>query len=293
MRVRDFLDNCDRPSLSFEFFPPRSEKDGEKLEKVVDDLAVLQPDFVSVTFGAGGSSREGSYQLVKKLIDEKKLPVVAYLAGYGLDPQEINAILDSYQQLGVETILALRGDAPRGDSAFIPHPQSLPHASDLLDYMTPRYPFCLGAAGHPEGHPEAQSLERDIDYLKLKVNNGAEFIIANFVYDTQYFFNFVSRCRDAGIEVPILPGVMPIYSVKLLEILTTTCGASVPDKVQQQLSALPAGDNNAVAQFGIDFATQQCRELLQGGAPGIHLYTMDRSKAVTAIVEQLRSEGLL
>ena len=293
MRVRDFLDNCDRPSLSFEFFPPRSEKDGEKLEKVVDALAALRPDFVSVTFGAGGSSREGSYQLVKKLIDKKKLPVVAYLAAYGLDPQEISAILDSYQQLGVETILALRGDAPRGDSDFTPHPQSLPHASDLLEYITPRYPFCLGAAGHPEGHPEAQSRELDIEYLKLKVDNGAEFIIANFVYDTQYFFNFVERCRAADIEVPILPGVMPIYSVKLLKILTTTCGASVPDEVQQQLSALPAGDSKAVAQFGIDFATQQCRELLKGGAPGIHLYTMDRSKAVTAIVEQLRSEGLL
>lgn len=293
MRVNNLWSTKSRPSLSFEFFPARSEKDSEKFAKVIDDLATLNPDFVSVTFGAGGSSREGSYQLVQKLIKEKGLNVIAYLAGYGLDPQEIISILDSYKELGVETILALRGDPPRKAEDFTPHPNSMPHASDLLSFMKQRYNFCMGAAGHPEGHPEAQSKQKDLEYLKLKVTNGAEFIIANFVYDTKFFFDFVKDCRAIGIEVPILPGVMPIYSIKLLEILTTTCGASIPAKIHNALAQLPADDPKAVAQFGVNFATQQCRELIAHGVPGIHLYTMDRSKGVTEIVNQLRSEGLL
>lgn len=293
MRVNDLWATNARPSLSFEFFPARNEKDSAKFTKVIDDLAALNPDFVSVTFGAGGSSREGSYQLVEKLINEKGLNVIAYLAGYGLDPQEIISILDSYQELGVETILALRGDPPRKAEGFTPHPQSMHHASDLLSFIKQRYTFCLGAAGHPEVHPEAMSKQNDLEYLKLKVNNGAKFIIANFVYDTKLFFDFVKDCRAIGIKVPILPGVMPIYSVKLLEILTTTCGATIPDKIHDSLANLPADDPKAVAQFGVNFATEQCRELINQGVPGIHLYTMDRSKGITEIVTQLRSEGLL
>ena len=293
MRVTNLWKKNERPTISFEFFPPRSEKDAGKFEKVIDDLAKLNPDFVSVTFGAGGSSREGSYQLVNKLINEKGLDVIAYLAGYGLDPDEIISVLDSYQGLGVETILALRGDPPRANEGFTPHPQGIRHASDLLEFMGERYGFCMGAAGHPEGHPEAESKEKDLEYLKLKVTNGAEFIIANFVYDTRFFFDFVERCRAIGIKVPILPGVMPIYSVKLLEILTKTCGATITEEIHQSLAKLPTDDNKAVAEFGIDFATQQCRELLEKGVPGIHIYTMDRSKATTEIVQRLRSEGLL
>ena len=293
MRVIDLWKKNERPTISFEFFPPRSEKDVGKFEKVIDNLAKLNPDFVSVTFGAGGSSREGSYQLVNKLINEKGLDVIAYLAGYGLDPDEIISVLDSYQGLGVKTILALRGDPPRANEGFTPHPQSMQHASDLLEFMGGRYGFCMGAAGHPEGHPEAESKEKDLEYLKLKVTNGAEFIIANFVYDTRFFFDFVKRCRAIGIKVPILPGVMPIYSVKLLEILTKTCGATITEEIHQGLAKLPTDDNKAVAEFGIDFATQQCRELIEKGVPGIHIYTMDRSKAATEIVQRLRSEGLL
>lgn len=293
MRVTNLWKENARPTLSFEFFPPRSEKDEEKVAKVIDTLAELNPDFVSVTFGAGGSSREGSYQLVKKLINEKGLDVIAYLAAYGLGLDDISSVLKSYAALGVETILALRGDPPRANEGFTPHPQSMQHASDLLEFTANHYDFCLGAAGHPEGHPEAQSKEKDLDYLKLKVANGAEFIIANFVYDTQFYFDFVEQCRAIGIEVPILPGIMPIYSVKLLEMLTKTCGATITEEIRQKLAELPADDNKAVAQFGVDFATKQCRELIKKGVPGIHLYTMDRSKTIVEIVNTLRSEGLL
>jgi methylenetetrahydrofolate reductase (NADH) len=293
MRATNLWENNDRPTLSFEFFPPRSEKDDEKFSKVIDTLAELNPNFVSVTFGAGGSSREGSYQLVKKLIQEKHLNVIAYLAAYGLSPDDISSVLESYAELGVETILALRGDPPRSNEGLTPHPQSMQHASDLLEFTKNRYDFCLGAAGHPEGHPEALSKEKDLEYLKLKVANGAEFIIANFVYDTRFYFDFVERARAIGIRVPIIPGIMPIYSVKLLEILTKTCGATITEEVRQGLAELPADDKKAVAQFGIDFATKQCRKLIEKGVPGIHLYTMDRGKAVTEIVGNLRNEGLL
>jgi methylenetetrahydrofolate reductase (NADPH) len=293
MRVTDLWTKNARPTLSFEFFPPRSEKDEASFAKVVDTLAELKPDFVSVTFGAGGSSREGSYQLVKKLIQEKGLGVIAYLAAYGLAPDEICSILDAYADLGVENILALRGDPPRATEGLTPHPESLAHASDLLHFIKGRYAFCLGGAGHPEGHPEAESKAKDLDYLKLKVANGAEFIIANFVYDTRLFFDFVERCRTIGIGVPILPGVMPIYSVKLLEILTKTCGATIGEEVRKGLAALPADDTKAVAEFGIAFAIKQCRELLEQGVPGIHLYTMDRSAAPLAIVNALKNEKLL
>ncbi len=293
MRVTDLWKKSARPTLSFEFFPPRSEKDEAAFAKVVDTLAEFNPDFVSVTFGAGGSSREGSYQLVKKLIREKGLEVIAYLAAYGLGPEEIISILDAYADLGVENVLALRGDPPRGTEGLTLHPQSLAHASDLLSFIKARYDVCLGGAGHPEGHPEAESKAKDLEYLKLKVANGAEFIIANFVYDTRLFFDFVERCRAIGIEVPILPGVMPIYSVKLLEILTKTCGATISEDVRKGLAALPADDTKAVAEFGIAFAIRQCRELLEKGVPGIHLYTMDRSSAAAAIVHTLKNEKFL
>ncbi|MHC4665678.1 MAG: methylenetetrahydrofolate reductase, partial [Planctomycetota bacterium] len=253
----------------------------------------LKPDFFSVTFGAGGSTREGSHQLIDKLKNEKGNKVVAYFAGYGLGPDDIIAVLDSYQVLGIEDILVVRGDPPREHEDFQPHPQSLPHASDLVAFLRPRYDFCMGVAGYPEGHIEAESREKDIEYLKLKVDNGAEYIISNYFYDNRYFFDFVERCRAAGIDVPILPGVMPVYSVKMLEMLAGLCGATVTDEVHQGIAALPEGDKQALVNFGIEFAVRQCQDLLRAGVPGLHIYTMDRSPSAAGIVERLRKDGLL
>jgi methylenetetrahydrofolate reductase (NADPH) len=253
-------------------------------------LAALKPDFVSVTFGAGGSTREGSRQLVEKLRTEKGLEVMAYFAGYGLGPEDIMAVLDSYQALGVENILIVRGDVPRDQEDFKPHPDSFPHASDLMTFVRPRYDFCMGVAAYPEGHIEAESKDKDLEYLKLKVDNGAEYIICNYFYDNQYFFDFVERCQTAGINVPILPGVMPIYSVKMMEILAGICGATIVDKIHQGIAALPEGDKEALLNFGIEYAVDQCRELLKAGVPGLHIYTMDRSKSAAGVVNRLRGE---
>jgi len=293
MKVTDIWNSSQRPTVSFELFPARSPKAAENLEKTIDELVVLKPDFVSVTFGAGGSTREGSYKLVKKLKNEKGMEVIAYFAGYGLGPEDIMAVLDDYQGSGIKSVLVVRGDPPREEKDFEPHPQSLPHASDLLSFIRPRYSFCLGAAGYPEGHIESESKEKDIEYLKLKVDNGAEYIISNYCYDNQYFFDFIERCKAICIDVPILPGVMPIYSVKMMETLASLCGATITDKVRQGIAALPEGDKEAIVNFGIEFAVDQCKELVKAGVPGLHFYTMDRSSSAVGIVNRLRSDGIL
>jgi methylenetetrahydrofolate reductase (NADPH) len=292
MKVTDILNSSPKPTISFELFPPRSPEAAQKLEKVIDNLADLKPDFVSVTFGAGGSTREGSRQLVEKLKNEKGLEVVAYFAGFGLGPEDITSVLDSYQAIGVENILVVRGDPPREED-FKPHPKSLAHASDLLAFVRPKYSFCMGVAGYPEGHVEAPSKEKDIEYLKFKVDQGAEYIISNYFYDNRYFFEFLERCHGAGIKVPILPGVMPIYSIKMLEMLAGLCGATITGEVRRGIAALPEGDKEALVAFGIEFAVERCAELLRARVPGLHIYTMDRSKSATAIVNRLRREGLL
>ncbi|MFA4902119.1 MAG: methylenetetrahydrofolate reductase [Desulfobaccales bacterium] len=282
-----------QPTVSFELFPARNAEANEKLERVIDQFAVMEPDFVSVTFGAGGSTREGSRQLVTTLKNELKLEVMAYFAGYGLGPDDIQGVLDSYLSLGVDNLLVVRGDPPHGQPDFKPHPASLLHASDMLEFIRPRYPYCLGTAGYPEGHIEAQSKPKDLEYLKLKVEKGAEYILTNYFYDNRYYFDFVAACRSLGITVPIVPGIMPIFSVKMMNHLAKLCGATITSGLQQRLAALAEGDIPALLNFGIDFAFEQCKELIAAGVPGLHFYTMDRSKSTVAVVARLRREGLL
>lgn len=282
-----------QPTVSFEFFPARNAEAAEKLDRIIDQLAVMEPDFVSVTFGAGGSTREGSRQMVASLKNELKLEVMAYFAGYGLGPEDIQGVLDSYLALGVDNLLVVRGDPPHGQPDFKPHAASLLHASDMLEFIRPRYPFCLGAAGYPEGHIEAESKQKDLEYLKLKVEKGAAYILTNYFYDNRYYFDFVASCRSLGIEVPIVPGIMPIFSVKMMHNLAKLCGATITDALRQRLAALPEGDIPALLNFGIDFAFEQCKELIGAGVPGLHFYTMDRSKSTVAVVARLRREGFL
>ena len=293
MKLTEIWKKSTKPTVSFELYPPRTLKAAEKLEKTIHNLAALKPDFASVTFGAGGSTREGSYQLLEKLKIDKGLEVLGYFAGYGLGPEEITSVLDSYQELGLENILVVRGDIPHDLESFTSHPDSFSHASSLMEFVRPIYDFCMGVAAYPEGHIEAESKEKYLEYLKLKVDNGAEYIITNYSYDNQFFFNFVERCQNENINVPILPGVMPIYSAKMMKSLANLCGATVTDEIQQGLADLPEGDKEAVLNFGIEFAYHQCKGLLDAGVPGVHLYTMDRSKTVAAIVTRLRSEGFL
>jgi methylenetetrahydrofolate reductase (NADPH) len=292
MRLTELWKSRTKPTVSFELFPARSEKAAANLERAIDALAAVGPDFVSVTFGAGGSTREGSRDLVDKLINSKKLEVLAYFACYGLGPDDITGVLNAYRDLGVQSVLCVRGDAPEAEG-FTPHPDSLAHASDLLAFVGKRWDFCLGAAGYPEGHIDAESKEKDLGYLKLKVDSGAQFVIANYFYDNQYFLDFVERCRGLGIQVPILPGVMPVYTVKMMENLAGMCGATLTDRLKQGIAGVPEGDKEALLEFGVDFAVEQCRGLIAAGVPGLHIYTMDRSSSAVKIVNRLRDEGLL
>jgi methylenetetrahydrofolate reductase (NADPH) len=292
MRVTEFWKTKRKPTIAFEFFPPKTPKAAAGLEKTVEALSALKPDFVSVTFGAGGSTREGSLQLARALRKDRSLEVIAYFAGYGLGPQEIASVLDGYAQAGVENILVVRGDPPRQEG-FQPHPESLPYASDLLEFIRPRYPFCLGAAGYPEGHRQAPNKEKDADFLKMKVDHGAEYIITNYFYDNRFFFDYLERCRARGVTVPIIPGVMPIYSLKMMETLAGACGASIPDSLRRETAALSEEDRAGVVAFGVDFAVRQCRELIQAGAPGLLFYTMDRWESAAEILRALRNEGLV
>jgi len=282
----------EKPTFSFEFFPARTEKSASKLENSIKTLTDLKPDFVAVTFGAGGSTREGSHNLVDRLKNDFGLETVAYFAGYGLGKEDIHAVMDSYWALGVENILVVRGDPPH-DGEFSPHPESFSYASEILEFVRPKYDFCMGVAGYPEGHIEAQSKEKDLEHLKHKVDQGAEYIICNYFYDNRYFYDFTARSRGAGIDVPILPGVMPIYSVKMMENLARLCGATITEEIRNGIADLPEGDKEALNEFGIEFAVRQCTDLIKNGAIGLHIYTMDRSSSAVGIVTRLRSEGLL
>ncbi len=278
--------------ISMEFFPPRNKKAEGKFGTIIDKLSILSPDYMSVTFGAGGSTREGSYQTVKQIIVDKNLPTVAYISGYGLGPDEIKNVLDRYKELGIETIFVISGDKP-GDEEFTPHPESFSYASDIIAFIKKHYDFTLGCAGYPEGHIESESLEKDIEYLKLKVDNGADYIVAQYFYDNKYFFDFVKRCRAIGITVPIIPGIMPVYSVKMTNSLSKVCGTTITNALQHKFEIVDADDKSEVLNLGIDFATEQCRKLLKEGVAGLHFYTMNRSKTTIEIISRLKQEKLL
>ena len=291
MRVTELYEKKS-PVVSMEFFPPRDESAAAKFDGIVDKLADRNPDYMTVTFGAGGSNRDGSYQTVKKLVKEKDLPSVAYIAGYGLGPDEISTVLDNYKALGVETIFVIRGDKPR-DENFAPHPESFDYASDMIGFIKDRYDFALGCAGYPEGHLEAESLDKDIEALKKKQDNGAEYVVCQYCYDNNFYFDYVDKCRAAGITVPIIPGVMPVYTVKLTNILSKVCGSTITDELQEKIDAVADADKEDVLQMGIDFAVDQCRGLLKAGVPGLHFYTMNRSKSTSEIIDRLQAEKLL
>lgn len=292
MRVGSLYENNSNKLISFEFFPPRDEMAAEGFYKVVDKLSQLNPDYMSMTFGAGGSTRDGSYQAVKGLIQDKKIPTVAYIAGFGLGPDDVVQVLDAYKELGVETIFVIRGDKPR-DKDFAPHPDSFSYASDLIKFISGKYDFDLGCACYPEGHSEAESLEKDIEFLKLKQDNGAKYAVAQYFYDNKFFYDFLDKCRAAGVTIPVIPGIMPVYTVKMSRMLARVCGTTLPEEMTSGLDRLEGADKQDVLDFGVDYSARQCADLLKNGVDKLHFYTMDRSYSTTAIIERLRQDNLL
>jgi methylenetetrahydrofolate reductase (NADPH) len=275
------------PLRSIEFFPPRDEAGVGALRQAAGALRRIGPDFVSVTYGAGGSTRERSEQMSLLLKVEFHFTVMPHLTCVSHSRAELDAIADRIHASGFRNIMALRGDPPKGAADFQPAPDGLRHASELVVLLKARHPdFCLGVAGYPEKHPEAPSPEVDLANLKRKADLGASFVTTQLFFDNEVYYRFVDRARAAGITVPIVPGIMPVLSLKQVQRFTSMCGVSLPQKLVRRLEA--AGDQADVLEaIGIDWALFQIRELLERGAPGYHLYILNRAKSALALAAGL------
>jgi len=275
------------PVFSFEFFPPRTPQGVETLFETVEALKSLEPSFVSVTYGAGGATREGTVEVATRIKREHGLEVMAHLSCVGETTQGLVEILDRLRAEGIDNVLALRGDPPRGETAFKRPEGGLDCAADLAAFISERYEFAIGGACFPEVHPEAPSLEADLAYLKTKVTSGASFLITQLFFDNRVYFDFVRAARAAGVQVPIIPGVIPITSYAQIVRFCELCAASIPQSLGEAMEALE-GDEAAEAALGTAYAARQCEELLAGGAPGIHFYTLNKAPATRAILSALQ-----
>ena len=287
MRIDEIIDVAQRPVFSFEFFPPKTDEGERNLRATLESLAELEPDFASVTYGAGGSSQNRTLEVTKWLKREVGIEAMAHLSCVGTTSEQLRVILDEIAGAGIDNVLALRGDPPRGDSEWKPHPGGLRYSTELVSLIRSDYEFSIGAACFPEIHPEARDLAHDLRFLKEKVESGASFLITQLFFDNELYFRFVEEARECGIEVPILPGIMPITDLAQIKTITGMCGATIPQALLEALE-WRAGDRDAVLQLGVSYATLQCAELLARGAPGVHFYTLNRSSATRAILSALK-----
>ena len=275
--------------FSFEFFPPKTEEAMLQLFETLKEIRKLRPGYVSVTYGAGGGTRDRTIEIVKRAKSELGLESMAHLTCVGHSKEEIKRILDELETGGIDNVIALRGDPPKGESSFIPHPDGFKYASELTAFIRSTYSFCIAVAGYPEGHIESPDRESDWNNLRAKVMAGADLIITQLFFDNRDFFKFERRMREMGVRVPIIPGIMPITNYRQLVRFTQTCGAKIPEKLARDLE--PIRDNpDLIRRYGVDFATGQCEELIGHGVPGIHFYTLNSSDSSRKIVENLRDK---
>ncbi|MBP9699290.1 MAG: methylenetetrahydrofolate reductase [NAD(P)H] [Elusimicrobia bacterium] len=274
-------------TFSFEFFPPKTDEEGALVLDTARSLKPLGPDYISVTWGAGGGTRRKTLDLVSAIKNDVGIESMAHLTCVGAGRHDIDEILEDMGRRGVHNILALRGDPPRGSAQFEPHPDGFRHASELVRHIRSRLDVCLGVAGYPEGHPECPDLNKDLDHLKFKVDQGADFVVTQLFFDPSDFLRFRDRASARGVRVPIVAGVMPITNVGQVKRFTTLCGARIPSTLESALDRVQS-DAEAVIRLGIDHAVQQCRALLAEGVGGIHFYTLNRSRSTTEILRHLR-----
>jgi methylenetetrahydrofolate reductase (NADPH) len=287
VRIDEIIAGSEEPVFSFEFFPPKTDEGERNLREALETLVALAPDYVSVTYGAGGSTRNKTVELTKWIKQELGIEAMAHLSCVGATREELGEILDGMRAAGIQNVLALRGDPPRGEAKWTPHPGGLHYSTELAALISKGYPFSVGAACFPEVHPEAPDMAHDLRFLKDKVQNGASFLITQLFFDNELYFRFVAEARAVGIEVPIIPGIMPITDLRQIKTITGMCGATIPPRLLEALE-WRSGDADAVLQLGVSHATLQCAELLAQGAPGIHFYTLNRSPATRAILSALR-----
>jgi len=290
MTIRYSL-NPSKPCFSFEFFPPKTEEGWTNLRLTLEDLSGLEPGFVSVTYGAGGSTRDRTLQLVSEIKATTGIEAMAHLTCVGHTREELNDVIDRLLESRIENVLALRGDPPQGQKSFAPVPGGLQYASDLVELIRHKdHTLCIGGACYPEGHIEASSRDEDLTNLKRKVDAGLDFVITQLFFDNAFYFDFVERARRVGINIPIVPGIMPITNFEQINRFIRLCGATMPMRLSLQLEKVK-DDPDAIAQLGVAHATVQCMELLGRGAPGIHFYTLNRSPATRMIVSALRDRS--
>ncbi len=286
MRIIDKLGGGE-PAFSFEFFPPKDAAGTDQLFQTVTALERLGPAYVSVTYGAGGSTRQLTVELVQRIKAELGIEAMAHLTCASASAAELTQVLEQLQGGGVENVLALRGDPPQGQAAFERPEGGFAHASELVTLIKERTELCVAAACYPEGHPESASLAQDLQHLVHKVRCGVDFLVTQLFFEPRLYFELVARARAAGITCPIIPGIMPITNLAQLKRFTALCGASIPAALLAELEA--CGTHlDAVRELGVAHAISQCRALLDGGAPGIHFYTLNKSLATQRVLSALR-----
>ena len=287
MRITEAL-TAGEPVFSFEFFPPKTPEGLAQLFETVEALRPLEPDYVSITYGAGGATRDGTVEIANRISSEYGIETMAHLSCVGETREGLAEILDRFAEAGVHNVLALRGDPPRGEASFAQPEGGLGSAAELTGFISERWDFTIGGACFPEVHPEAASLDDDLRYLKTKVDAGASFLITQLFFDNAAYWDFVAAARDRGIDVPIIPGVIPIASYAQVARICSLCDATIPPELNRAMQAL-GGDVEAEALLGVAYASRQCEELLAGGAPGIHFYALNRAPGTRAVLSALRA----
>ncbi|MBI5427946.1 MAG: methylenetetrahydrofolate reductase [NAD(P)H] [Nitrospinae bacterium] len=287
MKIKDILQSV-RPVYSFEFFPPKDNDGFEQLFETIENLKKWNPAFVSVTYGAGGSTRSKTVELVGRIKNEIKIESMAHLTCVGSDIGDLRSVLNGLREKGIQNVLALRGDPPQDQAGFTKPKNGFGYANELVEFIKKDYDFCLGVAGYPEGHVECPDKARDLENLKRKVGAGADFVVTQLFFDDRHYLDFVERARAIGIRVPIIPGIMPIVNFSQIKRFTKMCGASIPESLHKRLED-KQDDAQAVREIGIEHATRQCENLLAHGAPGIHFYTLNRSPATLGILQNLKN----
>jgi len=287
MKLSNILASADKPLISCEFFPPKTDKGEENLWKCLNELKEINPAYISVTYGAGGSTQNRTKDIVTRIKDETGLSPVAHLTCVGASKNELAELLADYQTAGIENILALRGDAPEGMDHFEAVAGGFSYATDLISFLREQGDFSIACATYPEGHPESKGgVADDIRYLKMKQDNGADCAITQYFFDKNTFLRFRDACDAAGITIPIIPGIMPIGNFEQIVRFSGMCGTSIPDWLHKKMEPVQH-DLEAVKALGIELAVKQSRELIQAGVPGLHFYTLNKSEATIAIRNQL------
>lgn len=281
-KLEEVILNKREINVSFEFFPPKNSEMEERLWQVISNLKNLNPNFVSVTYGAGGSTRERTHQTIKKIIDETTLKPASHLTCVAASKEEIHEILHNYWQIGVRHIVALRGDMPASSPNYQLHPDGYKYANELVSGIKKIADFEISVAGYPEKHPESKSFEEDIDNLKRKVDAGADRIITQFFFDSDVYFRFVEKCQKSGIKVPIVPGILPVSNVKQTKHFAKMCGAKIPKWMNEVFDGLDEKQDTRQLIAGI-VAVELCRILHNGGVNDFHFYTLNRSELTSAI----------